>query len=141
MDKHTLFHGRFYNRIDVQIEVYLNVTVVIGDSGTGKTFLFNTMYTMERINEESKYRFFNLDKKVDIQTLKDIKSKIIFIDNADIVLDTKLRKYISLDESNYYVIFGRDNSYLGTGPWNLARFIYKDNKIAFEYPFIKCYVS
>lgn len=49
------------------------------------------------------------DIKSDIRNvLKSSEGKLIVIDNADILLDQDIRKYIAFDAKNQYLIIGRD---------------------------------
>lgn len=85
-----------------------NITILTGDSGTGKTAAFS--FVKECMVVNPKILCLNyLDYKKDI---KDIigkqEGKLIVIDNADILLDNDTRKYISLDDRNQYLIIGRN---------------------------------
>ena len=85
-----------------------NITILMGDSGTGKTAAFSFIRECMAIN--SKILCLNyLDYQ---RNIKDIVSqaedKLIVIDNADILLDDDTRKYISLDDKNQYLIIGRN---------------------------------
>ena len=85
-----------------------NLTILRGDSGTGKTA--TTSCIRECMDINPKILCFNyLDYQ---KNIKDIISqengKLIVIDNADILLDDDTRKYISLDDKNQYLIIGRN---------------------------------
>lgn len=63
---------------------------------------------------------------------KDIKNfianetgKLIVIDNANILLDDDIRKYISLDDNNQYLIIGRNPKNLFTTGDNLFELVSK----------------
>ena len=98
--KHTSFE------VDLQIEN--NVTLISGDSGTGKSALFS--FLQELAVEDKQMRCFNyLDKKkLYKNSIKQSKGKLYIIDNADILLDDNIRSYIALDEKNQYIIIGRN---------------------------------
>ena len=50
-----------------------------------------------------------LDCQRDIKTIiNESEGKLIVIDNADVLLDDELRKQISLDDRNQYLIIGRN---------------------------------
>lgn len=83
-----------------------NITLVNGDSGIGKTLLFN-YFDRQSYNSDDIYCFNSkyIEKSVtgkrtiykafeDI--LKNLKKSLIVIDNADIILDAKLRKKLFL---------------------------------------------
>jgi predicted ATP-binding protein involved in virulence len=85
-----------------------NITILMGDSGTGKTAAFSFIQECMAIN--SKILCLNyLDYQKNIQEIiRDAEGKLIVIDNADILLDDYTRKYISLDDKNQYLIIGRN---------------------------------
>ncbi len=55
------------------------------------------------------------------------KGKLIVIDNADILLDDEIRKYISIDGDNQYLIIGRNPKNLFATKENLFELV--SNKI------------
>lgn len=85
-----------------------NITILLGDSGTGKTAAFS--FIRESMAVNPKIQCINyLDYQKDIKnTIRELQGKLIVIDNADILLDDDTRKYISLDEKNQYLIIGRN---------------------------------
>ena len=85
-----------------------NITILMGDSGTGKTASFSFIRECMAIN--SKILCLNyLDYQKDIKdVISKTEGKLIVIDNADILLDDDTRKYISLDDKNQYLIIGRN---------------------------------
>lgn len=95
-----------------------NITILMGDSGTGKTATFSFIRECMSINP--KIVCFNyLDYQKDMKTIiSREQGKLIVIDNADILPDNDTRKYISVDDKNQYLIIGRN-------PKNL--FATKDN--------------
>ena len=58
-----------------------------------------------------------------LKILQNTKGKLIVIDNADILLSDRTRKYISLDEKNQYLIIGRNPRNLFTTKENLFELI------------------
>ena len=95
-----------------------NITILMGDSGTGKTATFSFIRECMAINP--KIVCFNyLDYQKDMKTIiSREQGKLIVIDNADILPDNDTRKYISVDDKNQHLIIGRN-------PKNL--FATKDN--------------
>ncbi len=50
-----------------------------------------------------------LDYQKDIASMvKSAKRKLIVIDNADVLLNDDMRKYIAVDDKNQYLIIGRN---------------------------------
>ena len=65
-----------------------------------------------------------LDKQKNIyEEISRLNNKLIVIDNADILLDEKTRKFISLDDKNQYLIIGRDPSNLFATTDNLFELV------------------
>lgn len=98
--KHTSFY------VDLQIQS--NITFINGESGVGKSALFTFLQEMSA--EDKRIKCFNyLDQNKGYKSsIKKSKGKLFVIDNADILLDDKMRSYISLDEKNQYIIIGRN---------------------------------
>lgn len=85
-----------------------NITILLGDSGTGKTAAFS--FIRESMAVNPKIQCINyLDYQKDISgMIHSAEKKLIVIDNADVLLDDAIRKYISLDDKNQYLIIGRN---------------------------------
>jgi len=85
-----------------------NVTILMGDSGAGKTAVFSFIRECMPINQ-SIFCLNYLDYQKNIESiLREVEGKLVVIDNADILLNDAARKYISLDERNQYFIIGRN---------------------------------
>ena len=97
---------------DVDLDLKYNITFIVGDSGTGKSAVFS--FLEELATEDSRLKCINyLDRQAQYKaTIKKSKSRLIIIDNADVLLDDAMREYISRDINNQYVIFGRNPSRL-----------------------------
>jgi predicted ATP-binding protein involved in virulence len=119
MDNFSTVHTSF----KINFEFTNNITILTGDTGTGKTASFYFIQECMAIN--SKIVCFNyIDYKNNIfESLKNINGKLIVIDNADILLDDKTRKYISLDDKNQYLIIGRNPKNLFTTKDNLFELV------------------
>lgn len=103
MDHFSTTHSSFI--VDFRFEN--NLTILMGDSGTGKTAVYTFIRECMAIDPRIlciNYLDYQRDMK---QYLAEISGKLIVIDNADIVLDDDARKYISLDDKNQYLIIGR----------------------------------
>lgn len=85
-----------------------NITILMGDSGTGKTAAFSFIQECMAINPDILCLNY-LDYQKNIKDiLKTSQGKLVVIDNADILLDDDTRKYISVDDKNQYLIIGRN---------------------------------
>ena len=104
-----------------------NITILMGDSGTGKTATFSFIRECMAVNPQI-LCLDNYDYQKDIKKLVSSESgKLIVIDNADILLDDDTRKYISMDHKNQYLIIGRNPKNLFTTSDNLFELV-SENK-------------
>lgn len=96
-----------------------NITILMGDSGTGKTASFSFIKECMALNPDIMCLNY-LDYQKDIaDIIKKANGKLIVIDNADVLLDDDIRKYIALDDKNQYLIIGRNPKNLFTTKDNL----------------------
>lgn len=95
-----------------------NITILTGDSGTGKTVSFSFIKEYMALNPDIVcLNYLDYQKNI-ANIIRTTEKKLIVIDNADILLDDDTRKYIALDDKNQYLIIGRN-------PKNL--FVTKEN--------------
>lgn len=100
-----------------------NITILMGDSGTGKTASFSFIRECMAINPKI-FCLNYLDYQKDIKDMiSKTEGKLIVIDNADILLDDDTRKYISLDDKNQYLIIGRNPKNLFATKENLVELV------------------
>ena len=100
-----------------------NITILMGDSGTGKTAVFSFIKECMAVNPNIvciNYQDYQRDIK---KLIAGEIGKLIVIDNADILLDDDTRKYISLDDKNQYLIIGRNPKNLFTTSDNLFELV------------------
>jgi predicted ATP-binding protein involved in virulence len=96
-----------------------NITILTGDSGTGKTASFSFIKECMALNPDIMCLNY-LDYQKDIaDIIKNSNGKLIVIDNADVLLNNDMRKYIALDDKNQYLIIGRNPKNLFTTKENL----------------------
>ena len=119
MDNFSTEHSSFV--IDFNFEN--NITILMGDSGTGKTAVFSFIQECMAINSSLLcINYLDYQKNI-LDILGTAQGKLIVIDNADILLDDKARKYISLDDQNQYLIIGRNPRNLFTTKDNLYELV------------------
>ena len=100
-----------------------NITILMGNSGTGKTAAFSFMKECMAVNPNIVCLNY-LDYQKDIlEIIKKEKGKLIVIDNADVLLNDETRKYISLDGENQYLIIGRNPKNLFATKENLFELV------------------
>ena len=84
------------------------ITILTGDSGTGKTVSFSFIKECMALNPDIVcLNYLDYQKNIG-DIIRNSEKKLIVIDNADILLDDDTRKYIALDDKNQYLIIGRN---------------------------------
>jgi predicted RNA-binding protein (virulence factor B family) len=105
--KYTTRHG-----VSVYIPFHDTITVIGGNSSTGKSFIKVT--AQERYNDLNNRRIevFDYKSPLDLQILRALKNKLIIIDNADIMLSENEAavKHINGDNNNQYILFMRSEN-------------------------------
>ena len=102
----------------LDFEFTSNITILTGDSGTGKTASFSFIKECMALNPDIIcLNYLDYQKNI-AGIIKGASGKLIVIDKADVLLDDDVRKHIALDDKNQYLIIGRN-------PKNL--FATKDN--------------
>ena len=103
------------NKVKYQFEIRRNITIVRGDSGTGKTTLYEMIAEYTRLKEKSGVQISapcNCVALVDIDwknQLRKTEDSIVFIDEGAEFLATKEFAEIIRNTDNYYVIFNRES--------------------------------
>lgn len=109
----------------VNFEFTNNITILMGDSGTGKTAVFSFIEECMAVNPKILcLNYLNYQNNI-LDIIGSVEGKLIVIDNADILLDDNTRKYISLDSKNQYLIIGRNPKNLFATKENLFELVNK----------------
>lgn len=123
--------------LDVTVKLVLdyNICFVIGDSGEGKSFLWQILSDDSAlVSYLQTYNYRDINKEIDKQIME-AKSKLIVIDNADILLSSKLRQHIAFDTNNQYILFGRNPESLFLTKENFKEIRFNDRTIYLENAF------
>ena len=107
----------------VNFEFTNNITILTGAAATGKTASFSFIRECMAVNPDIvciNYQDYQKDIK---KLIASETGKLVVIDNADILLDDEIRKYISLDDKNQYLIIGRNPKNLFTTSDNLFELV------------------
>ena len=108
------------------------VTVIWGDSSSGKSFFWQmlSLYKSLPENSESCSNIELLNYSSKIETVLTQTGKLFIIDNADALLQDKpdIAEHISVDYGNNYVIMGRCAFNFGVSPNHYA-VILEENKV------------
>ena len=100
-----------------------NITILTGDSGTGKTASYSFIKECMALNSDILcLNYLDYQKNIG-EIIRNAGKKLIVIDNADILLDDDTRKYIALDDRNQYLIIGRNPKNLFTTKENLFELV------------------
>lgn len=104
-----------YRTIEFQANSYVykldfnsRITLVRGDSATGKTYLYQILEDVKQLEKYRAIRLFNYKSDDFHDSLKICRNKFIVIDNADTILDEEDRKFINFEKSNQYLLFLRN---------------------------------
>ena len=84
------------------------ITLVGGDSGTGKTVLYGMLEDLRMTEEYRSIKLFNYKTDGFFGQLTQCKNRFIVIDNADILIDDEVRRFINFEFSNQYMLFLRN---------------------------------
>ena len=100
-------------------EVYLHfrdrITMVRGDSGTGKSLIFQILRPLKVSEQYRNIECLNYESMSLLETqdevlkqLEKYKNKLVVIDNAELLLNESSSTFIANDEDKQYVIIGRN---------------------------------
>ncbi len=133
----TLKH--FANDIyDIKFDLYFNskLTIIGGDSGTGKTLFFKLMQARAQNSNDIvciniNTPLFNLPEFIENNS-----NKLIVIDNADIILSNRDKFAVATDDKNQYIILGRNVSGFHIMNEQYTEFKIVDNTVKLIYPLL-----
>lgn len=104
-----------YNTIEFEaspfsykLEFGSRITLVRGDSATGKTYLYQLLEDIRLTDKYNAIKLFNYKSDNFHSELKECKNKFVVIDNADILLNEEDRSFINFENSNQYLLFLRN---------------------------------
>ncbi len=84
------------------------ITLVGGDSGTGKTVLYEMLADLRLTDEYKAIKLFNYKSDNLLELIKQCRYSFIVIDNADILITDAVRRFINFEFSNQYMLFSRN---------------------------------
>lgn len=115
-----------------EIEFDDRITLVGGDSGTGKTVLYEMLEDLRFTDEYNAIRLFNYRSDDLLRRIKQCRNNFIVIDNADILIDDEIRRFINFEFSNQYMLFLRNCDGLNVSDKSFKVLKVEDNKITLE---------
>jgi ABC-type bacteriocin/lantibiotic exporter with double-glycine peptidase domain len=84
------------------------ITLVGGDSGTGKTVLYEILEDLRLTDEYKAIKLFNYKSDNLLEAIKQCRDNFIVMDNADILINDEIRRFINFEFSNQYMLFLRN---------------------------------
>ena len=108
------------------------ITLVGGDSGTGKTVLYEMLEDLKLTDEYHSIKLFNYKSENILKNLERCRNNFIVIDNADILIDDDIRRFINFEFSNQYMLFLRNCDGLNVSDKSFKVLKLEDNKITLE---------
>lgn len=96
------------NPFQYKLELTDRITLVRGDSATGRTYLYQILEDLRLTEEYQAIKLFNYKSDDFHSELQACRNKFIVIDNADTILDDTDRTFINFDKSNQYLLFLRN---------------------------------
>lgn len=108
------------------------ITLVGGDSGTGKTVLYDMLEDLWLTDQYHATRLFNYKSDNLEENLKKCRNCFIVIDNADILMDDEIRRFINFEFSNQYMLFLRNCDGLNVSDKSFKVMSLESNKITLK---------
>lgn len=84
------------------------ITLVGGDSGSGKTVRYEILEDLKLTDEYHAIKLFNYRSENVLENLEKCRKNFIVIDNAAILNDDDIRRFINFEFSNQYMLFLRN---------------------------------
>lgn len=135
-------HLKYNSSLEFKLWLKGFKTIIIGDSGTGKSLLYSKIKEIKEDNLNPswlrKHDMSNivLYSKEKLDDIKKLKRNLIIIDRADLILDRDAVEWINYDCGfNKYLIFGRKLLGIDISPNHFGRFIEDDGVIQIKYEF------
>ena len=108
------------------------IVLVGGDSGTGKTVLYEMLEDLRLTDEYKAIKLFNYKSDNLLESIKQCKDNFIVIDNADILIDDDVRRFINFEFSNQYMLFLRNCDGLNVSDKSFKVLKLDNNRITLE---------
>ena len=128
-----------YNKIVFQADPFSydlvfddRITLVGGDSGTGKTVLYDMLEDLKQTEEYNAIKLFNYKSDDVLEKLKQCRNNFVVIDNADILMDDEVRRFINFEFSNQYMLFLRNCDGLNVSDKSFKVMKFESNRITLE---------
>ncbi len=108
------------------------ITLVGGDSGTGKTVLYEMLEDLRLTDQYKAMKLFNYRSDNFLESMKQCRDNFIVVDNADILIDDEVRKFINFEFSNQFMLFLRNCDGLKVSDQSFKVLKFDHNRITLE---------
>ncbi len=108
------------------------ITLVGGDSGTGKTVLYGMLDDLKMTEDYNAIKLFNYKTEELFEQLIQCRNRFVVIDNADILIDDEIRQFINFEFSNQYMLFLRNCDGLNVSDKSFKVMALCNNKVTLE---------
>ena len=108
------------------------ITLVGGDSGTGKTVLYQMLEDVRLTDEYRAIRLFNYKSDNFSEAIQQCRDSFIVVDNADYLINEDVRRFINFELSNQYMLFLRNCDGLNVSDKSFKVLNFDNNRITLE---------
>ena len=108
------------------------ITLVGGDSGTGKTVLYEMLEDLRLTDEYKAIKLFNYKSDHFSESIEKCRDSFIVVDNADNLIDDEVRRFINFEPSNQYMLFLRNCDGLNVSNRSFKVLKFDNNRITLE---------
>ena len=108
------------------------ITLVGGDSGTGKTVLYEMLEDIRLTDEYKTIKLFNYKSDDCLKEIKPCLDSFIVVDNAEYLINDDIRRFINFEFSNQYMLFLRNCDGLNVSDKSFKVLKFDNNRITLE---------
>ena len=108
------------------------ITLVGGDSGTGKTVLYEMLEDLRLTDEYKAIKLFNYKSDNLLESIKQCRDSFIVIDNTARMLSAGVRRFFYFDLSSQYMLFLRNCDGLNVSDKSFKVLKLDNNRITLE---------
>lgn len=120
-----------YGKFKFNMLVDNPITIIGGDSSSGKTLFCDLLNSYSRIKWPNTFGFLNYRSEEVSFTLRKFRNKVVVIDNADVILSDEDIKYIIRERRNQYIIISEFSWKFSVDPKAIS-VMYEPKKAYFE---------
>ena len=120
------------NPFSYNLEFDDRITLVGGDSGTGKTVLYEMLEDLRLTDEYKAIKLFNYKSDNFSESIEQCRDSFIVVDNADNLINDEVRRFINFEPSNQYMLFLRNCDGLNVSDKSFKVLKFDNNRITLE---------